>query len=64
MAIYAEGYAYNERDRDWTTRVEYVARDRMEAIRWINFQKDWMKRLKIISGPQEICKRCAAKYPA
>jgi hypothetical protein len=53
MAIYAEGYAYNEQDRDWTTRVEYVARNRVEAIRWIDFQKDWMKRLRIVSSDKD-----------
>jgi hypothetical protein len=48
MAVYAEGYAYSDQDMDWTKRVEYVARDRMEAIRWINFHKDWMKGLRIV----------------
>lgn len=48
--IKAEGYAYDAATRDWTQRVEYEARDRMEAIRWINFNRDWMKRLRIIEG--------------
>jgi hypothetical protein len=47
MAI-AEGFAYDSVTRDWTKRVEYVARDRMEAIRWINFQRDWLKGLRIL----------------
>lgn len=46
--VKAEGYAYNAQTRDWTDRVEYVGRDRMEVIRWINFNKDWMKGLRII----------------
>jgi len=44
----AEGYVFDSRTGDWTERVEYVARDRMEAIRWINFNRDWMKNLRII----------------
>jgi hypothetical protein len=48
--VKAEGYAYSAETRDWTERVEYVARDRIEAIRWINFQRDWMKNLRIISN--------------
>lgn len=46
--VKAEGYAYNAQTRDWTDRVEVEFKNRMEAIRWINFQKDWMKNLKII----------------
>ena len=45
--VVAEGLAYDPKTRDWTERVEYVARDRMEAIRWINFNRDWMKSLRI-----------------
>jgi hypothetical protein len=48
MTVIAEGYAYNPMTRDWTQRVEYVARDRMEAIRWMRFNQDWMKGLRII----------------
>jgi hypothetical protein len=47
-AVKAEGFAYDPATRDWTQRVEYVARDRMEAIRWINFNRDWMKSLRIL----------------
>lgn len=48
MQTAAEGYAYDPKTRDWTERVEYTARNRMEAIRWINFQRDWLKRLRIV----------------
>ena len=48
--VVAEGFAYSAATRDWTERVEYVARDRMEAIRWINFNRDWMKRLRLVEG--------------
>lgn len=47
--VVVEGYAYDPATRDWTKRVTYEARDRMEAIRWMNFQRDWMKSLKIVS---------------
>lgn len=50
MTIIAEGFAYDAATRDWTKRVEYVARDRMEAIRWMNFNRDWMKGLKIVEA--------------
>jgi hypothetical protein len=46
--IKAEGYAYDPKTRDWTLRVEYVARDRMEAIRWMNSNRDWFKNLRIV----------------
>lgn len=46
--VKAEGFAYSPATREWTERVEYVARDRMEAIRWMNFNRDWMKCLRII----------------
>lgn len=48
MQTIAEGYAYDAATRDWTARVEYIARDRMEAIRWIAFNRDWMKNLRIV----------------
>ena len=47
-ATKAEGYAYDQATRDWTKRVEYIARDRMEAIRWMNFNRDWFQRLRIV----------------
>ena len=46
--VIAEGYAYDPKTRDWTQRVTYEARDRMEAIRWMNFNRDWMLRLRIL----------------
>ncbi len=46
--IKAIGYSYNAQTRDWTDKAEYIAQSRMEAIRWMNFNKDWMKGLKIV----------------
>lgn len=46
--VVAEGLAYDPKTRDWTKRVEYVAQDRQEAIRWINFNRNWMKELRIV----------------
>jgi hypothetical protein len=46
--VKAEGYAWNATTRDWTQRVVYEARDRMEAIRWMNFNRDWFQRLRIL----------------
>jgi hypothetical protein len=46
--VNAEGFAYNRETKDWTERAEYVARNRIEAIRWINFNRDWMKNLRIV----------------
>jgi len=45
--VTAVGFAFDPMTRDWTRRVEYVARDRMEAIRWMNFNRDWFKNLQI-----------------
>ena len=47
MQIIAVGLAYDPATRDWTKRVEYIAKDRMEAIRWMAFNRDWMKDLHI-----------------
>lgn len=46
--VKATGKAYDASTRDWTKSVEYVARDRMEALRWIAFNCDWMKDLRIV----------------
>ena len=46
--VRAEGYAYDPQTRDWTERVVVEFRNRMEAVRWINFQRDWLKRLRIL----------------
>lgn len=48
--IQAEGYAYDPVARDWTIHVIVTFATRMEAIRWINFQRDWLKGLRIIEG--------------
>lgn len=39
--------SWNLATRDWDALVEYMARDRMEAIRWIGFNRDWMKDFTI-----------------
>jgi hypothetical protein len=49
--IKASGLAYDQTTRDWTKLVVVELRDRMEAIRWMNFNRDWMKDLKIIETP-------------
>jgi hypothetical protein len=46
--VIAEGFAYDPQTRDWTQRVTYEARNRMEALNWIKFNKDWMKNLRIL----------------
>lgn len=46
--VIVEGYAFNQETRDWTERVEYIAQSRIEAIRWMNFNRDWMKHLRIV----------------
>jgi hypothetical protein len=48
MTYKAEALAYDPETRDWTKPVEYIARDRMESIRWCNFNRDWMKRLRVV----------------
>lgn len=54
MMIKAVGYAFDPETRDWTKRTEYVARDRMEAVRWMNFNRDWMKNLHIEDAPKPV----------
>ena len=44
----AFGYAWDNKTRDWTARVEYAAKDRDEARNWIRFNKDWMQGLGMI----------------
>ena len=46
--IKASGLAYSQVTRDWTELVVVEFRNRMEAIRWMNFNRDWMKNLKIV----------------
>ena len=48
--IKAVGLAYDPSTRDWTKPVEYTAQDRMEVIRWMNFNRDWMKNLRIVEA--------------
>lgn len=44
----AFGFTYDPATRDWTKRVEYNARNKMEAIRWCNFNRDWFKGLQVV----------------
>jgi hypothetical protein len=46
----AEGYAFDATTRAWTQRVEFTARNRMEAIRWMRFNRDWFDRLRIVEN--------------
>jgi hypothetical protein len=46
--VKAQGKAYNAQTRDWTEVVVYEARSRQEALRWMEFNRDWMKDLKIV----------------
>ena len=46
--VKAQGKAFDPKTGDWTKLVEYEARDRMEAIRWMNMNRDWFKDLKIV----------------
>ena len=45
--VKAVGFTYDPATKDWTKRVEYLARDRIEAVRWMRFNQDWMKNLHI-----------------
>lgn len=47
--VIAEGYAYDPKTNRWSDRIEYQARNQMEAIRWMNMNRDWFKYLRIIS---------------
>ena len=49
--VKATGLAYDQQTKDWTELVEYIAKDRMEAIRWVRFNRDWMKDLRIDGKP-------------
>lgn len=48
MTVIVTGKAYSQQTGDWTEEVRYEARDRMEAVRWMRFNQDWMKDLKIV----------------
>jgi len=42
------GLAYDPETNDWTHEVVYIARSRTEAVWWMNFNKAWLKDLKIV----------------
>jgi hypothetical protein len=46
--VKAEGFAYDPATRDWTKRVEITLRNRTEALNWIEFNRNWMKNLRVI----------------
>jgi hypothetical protein len=48
--VKAIGLAFDAATRDWTKPVEYIARNRMEAINWMHFNKNYMKDLKIVEN--------------
>ena len=51
---------FDPKTRDWTKIVTYEARDRMEAVRWQNFNRDWMKDFVITEddhNPPQTLKR-------
>lgn len=50
--VKAQGLAYDPVTRDWTELVIVEFRNRTEAIRWMNFQRDWMKQLRILENDQ------------
>ena len=41
------GYGWNQATRDWTKRVEYVARDLREALGWAHFNRNWLIKLTL-----------------
>lgn len=43
-----EGFAYDPKTGDWTQRVTYEAQSRLEALRWMNMNRDWFKNLRIL----------------
>jgi hypothetical protein len=62
--VIAEGYAFDPTTREWTQRAEYRARNRAEALYWINFNAAWMKHLRIVEpdsfdGSLDYEERCA-----
>ena len=48
--IKVQGFTYDPATRDWTKPVEYIARDRADALNWMKFNRDWMKHLQIVEG--------------
>jgi hypothetical protein len=49
--VIATGLAWSATDRDWTELVTYHARNRVEAINWVRFNRDWLKDLRIDGVP-------------
>lgn len=47
MALTVTAKAWNPATRNVDLEVKYEARDRMEAIRWINFNRNWMRDFRI-----------------
>ncbi len=41
----ASGYKYNPKTRQWNDPVEYLASNKLDAIRWCSFNRDWLKYL-------------------
>lgn len=39
--------AFDPETREWTKPVTYHARNRMEAIRWRQFNNEWMTQFRI-----------------
>jgi hypothetical protein len=48
ILVIARGLAYDGTTRDWTQKVEFVGRNRQEALDWIKFNRDWFKDLHIV----------------
>ena len=61
----AFGFAYDQKTRDWTRRIEYNARNKMEAIRWCNMNRDWFKNLQVVEinlGTGKFYTHCITTY--
>lgn len=53
IVVKAQGLAYDPQTRDWTKLIVIELRNRQEAIRWMTFQRDWMKDLRIVETDKE-----------
>ena len=42
----AWGYKFNSTTNDWSELVIYEGPDDMDAIRWCNFNREWLKHLQ------------------
>jgi hypothetical protein len=49
--VTATGLGWSATDRDWTELVTYYARNHMEAVNWVRFNRDWLKDLRIDGVP-------------